>query len=214
MESRLNVRLHCSALLGTDYMQPSFAWESVRRWSVKWLLSQIIRGYNSPCNWQVFAEGNDWEPLYPEAILQQCLQDCRIVNVREMTRAQMRDRGEALEEDRQRTNTLRLPHFRIVQSERLRFGTRLTHDSRPTRPVYFAGLHTPEVSELLASVDQQADGLGSCSICLQDLIDSDEADALHIRQIKKCKHIFHTKCIEDWLKSATTCPLCRVVTRA
>ncbi len=43
-----------------------------------------------------------------------------------------------------------------------------------------------------------------CSICLTSFNETEE------KQVTlKCNHIFHEACIETWIKTATTCPLCR-----
>jgi hypothetical protein len=41
--------------------------------------------------------------------------------------------------------------------------------------------------------------LSDCSVCLNEFPDS----------ITQCKHQFHRACIDVWLKSNSTCPLCR-----
>jgi len=47
---------------------------------------------------------------------------------------------------------------------------------------------------------------GECSICLGDHNDNDA-----FTKINKCNHIFHTKCINEWIMKCNkyTCPLCR-----
>ncbi|KAL4566211.1 hypothetical protein LXL04_030323 [Taraxacum kok-saghyz] len=44
-----------------------------------------------------------------------------------------------------------------------------------------------------------------CSVCLGDY----EADD-RLQQIPACKHAFHVECIDHWLSTHTTCPLCRL----
>ena len=44
----------------------------------------------------------------------------------------------------------------------------------------------------------------SCSICLDNF---EEGENIHTL---KCNHSFHDKCIEDWLDTQFTCPLCRL----
>ncbi|KAM3239614.1 hypothetical protein ACQJBY_053357 [Aegilops geniculata] len=44
----------------------------------------------------------------------------------------------------------------------------------------------------------------TCSVCLEDLGDDEM-----VRQLTTCKHLFHVGCIDMWLHSHTTCPLCR-----
>eukprot|EP00835_Amoeboradix_gromovi_P003026 NODE_187_length_15673_cov_0.222743.p3 type:complete len:398 gc:universal NODE_187_length_15673_cov_0.222743:211-1404(+) len=46
--------------------------------------------------------------------------------------------------------------------------------------------------------------LESCSICYNSLIDNTDAVSL-----LQCNHIFHNKCISEWLEKENTCPLCR-----
>jgi len=43
-----------------------------------------------------------------------------------------------------------------------------------------------------------------CSICLEDYSNTNEK----ICKIP-CEHIFHKKCIKDWLEENNTCPECR-----
>ncbi|CAN8290159.1 unnamed protein product [Cochlearia groenlandica] len=44
-----------------------------------------------------------------------------------------------------------------------------------------------------------------CSVCLGDYQADDK-----LQQIPACKHTFHMDCIDLWLTSHTTCPLCRL----
>ncbi|KAE9598117.1 putative transcription factor C2H2 family [Lupinus albus] len=43
-----------------------------------------------------------------------------------------------------------------------------------------------------------------CAICLCEFEDSDT-----LRLIPKCDHVFHPECIDEWLSSHSTCPVCR-----
>ncbi|KAG2281590.1 hypothetical protein Bca4012_050065 [Brassica carinata] len=43
-----------------------------------------------------------------------------------------------------------------------------------------------------------------CSICLNEF-----EDAETLRLVPKCCHVFHPDCIDAWLQSHATCPLCR-----
>lgn len=43
-----------------------------------------------------------------------------------------------------------------------------------------------------------------CSVCLEDV----EAGEM-VRQLPACGHLFHVECIDMWLHSHATCPLCR-----
>ncbi|CAO2045260.1 unnamed protein product [Urochloa humidicola] len=45
-----------------------------------------------------------------------------------------------------------------------------------------------------------------CSVCLEDVRGGDM-----VRQVPACRHIFHVECIDMWLRSHRTCPMCRCV---
>ncbi|XP_031629383.1 E3 ubiquitin-protein ligase TRAIP-like [Contarinia nasturtii] len=47
-----------------------------------------------------------------------------------------------------------------------------------------------------------------CSICYE-IFDKDNSEVV----VTKCGHMFHTDCLNDWLKSSNTCPHCRVTIR-
>uniref|UniRef100_A0AC35FQG1 RING-type domain-containing protein n=1 Tax=Panagrolaimus sp. PS1159 TaxID=55785 RepID=A0AC35FQG1_9BILA len=46
--------------------------------------------------------------------------------------------------------------------------------------------------------------IGECSICLSLLTFT------NIYAISKCGHTFHQKCLNEWLPTAKSCPLCRI----
>lgn len=45
-----------------------------------------------------------------------------------------------------------------------------------------------------------------CSVCLSEFEENES-----LRLLPKCSHPFHVPCIDTWLKSHSTCPLCRSV---
>lgn len=47
-------------------------------------------------------------------------------------------------------------------------------------------------------MDEEKD---ECIICFDELIDTE------IKKLK-CNHIYHNKCINDWLNKKNTCPIC------
>ncbi|KAF3330630.1 RING-H2 finger protein ATL11 [Carex littledalei] len=49
-----------------------------------------------------------------------------------------------------------------------------------------------------------SDADAQCSICLGGLVDGDK-----VKVLPKCCHVFHQECIDMWLGSHSSCPLCR-----
>ncbi|XP_009631170.1 E3 ubiquitin-protein ligase ATL31-like isoform X1 [Nicotiana tomentosiformis] len=47
-------------------------------------------------------------------------------------------------------------------------------------------------------------GALECAVCLNEFEDNET-----LRLIPKCDHVFHPECIDAWLKSHVTCPVCR-----
>ena len=43
-----------------------------------------------------------------------------------------------------------------------------------------------------------------CSVCLACFDDAD-----HLRLLPRCRHAFHLACVDRWLESNASCPLCR-----
>ncbi|KAL3823980.1 hypothetical protein ACJIZ3_020009 [Penstemon smallii] len=49
-------------------------------------------------------------------------------------------------------------------------------------------------------------GALECSVCLNEFEDEET-----LKLIPKCDHVFHPECIDVWLQSHVTCPVCRAV---
>lgn len=47
-------------------------------------------------------------------------------------------------------------------------------------------------------------GSGTCAVCLGDFEEGDE-----LRTMPLCMHSFHVPCIDMWLNSHSSCPICR-----
>ncbi|KAF5202006.1 E3 ubiquitin-protein ligase atl6 [Thalictrum thalictroides] len=47
-------------------------------------------------------------------------------------------------------------------------------------------------------------GVLECAVCLNEFEDDET-----LRLLPKCDHVFHPECIDAWLSSHTTCPVCR-----
>ncbi|KAI5004093.1 hypothetical protein ZWY2020_031336 [Hordeum vulgare] len=69
------------------------------------------------------------------------------------------------------------------------------------------GVDPELLRSLPVTVHRAADGVGGveCAVCLAGLEDGEEA-----RFLPRCGHGFHAGCVDRWLASHTTCPLCRV----
>ncbi|KAJ7523994.1 hypothetical protein O6H91_18G072100 [Diphasiastrum complanatum] len=55
------------------------------------------------------------------------------------------------------------------------------------------------------SAAQIANNPAECAVCLSEFQEGEKA-----RWLPKCGHVFHLECIDRWLFSQSTCPLCRV----
>lgn len=73
-----------------------------------------------------------------------------------------------------------------------------------------AGLERSLIEELpVFSYKAAMDGLkegADCAICLCEFVGDDQ-----LRLLPLCGHAFHTECIDTWLLSHSTCPLCRTL---
>ncbi|KAL5575305.1 hypothetical protein UlMin_017004 [Ulmus minor] len=52
--------------------------------------------------------------------------------------------------------------------------------------------------------DQEHSEAIECSVCLSSV-----KEGAMVRLLPNCKHMFHVECIDMWLGSNTTCPICR-----
>ncbi|GFS43068.1 RING/U-box superfamily protein [Actinidia rufa] len=55
-----------------------------------------------------------------------------------------------------------------------------------------------------ANSNLQSQASNTCTICLVDFCDGDR-----MRVLPHCDHRFHVACIDEWLMSHSSCPMCR-----
>ncbi|XP_058085743.1 RING-H2 finger protein ATL70-like [Magnolia sinica] len=97
-----------------------------------------------------------------------------------------------------------------------------THSSPPHQPQELhRPRHQPPIADNEMGIDEATllsyptllyshakihnkDTTSCCSICLADYKDKDM-----LRLLPDCRHIFHVKCVDTWLRLHPTCPVCR-----
>ncbi|KAL3684070.1 hypothetical protein R1sor_002092 [Riccia sorocarpa] len=63
----------------------------------------------------------------------------------------------------------------------------------------------PVHSYRAAQFEKLTDGTPvECSICLNDFVENEQ-----VRLLPRCNHVFHIHCIDTWLLSHVSCPVCR-----
>uniref|UniRef100_A0A915P952 RING-type domain-containing protein n=1 Tax=Meloidogyne floridensis TaxID=298350 RepID=A0A915P952_9BILA len=55
------------------------------------------------------------------------------------------------------------------------------------------------------NIDIDESYFADCSICLEKVYENEQ-------KLKKCKHVFDKKCIQEWLRLQQICPVCREAT--
>mmetsp|Transcript_11263 Transcript_11263/g.21164 ORF Transcript_11263/g.21164 Transcript_11263/m.21164 type:complete len:315 (+) Transcript_11263:158-1102(+) len=58
--------------------------------------------------------------------------------------------------------------------------------------------------EQLRNVPYKLAGGGSCAICFEAFKEGE-----HVRVLPTCKHDFHARCLDPWLRNKASCPMCR-----
>ncbi|KAL1315853.1 uncharacterized protein [Arachis hypogaea] len=64
--------------------------------------------------------------------------------------------------------------------------------------------HKKKVNENSEADDQGGGSGGTCAVCLGDFEEDEE-----LKTLPECMHSFHVPCIDMWLYSHTSCPVCR-----
>lgn len=68
------------------------------------------------------------------------------------------------------------------------------------------GLARPEIDQLPSykfNAETHTGDQTSCVVCMCDF------EARQILRVLPCSHEFHAKCVDKWLRSNRTCPICR-----
>lgn len=89
-------------------------------------------------------------------------------------------------------------------------GTTLVNPTSTTPPMTFSEIsentclqvYTKNITEMIE--EGKTDEEVKCAICHLSIDDHQI-----IRKINHCQHFFHQQCIDTWLTSNSTCPLCR-----
>ena len=70
---------------------------------------------------------------------------------------------------------------------------------------YTGDLSVGEGDEKEKEKKVKEDCINECSVCLSEFQENEEC-----RLLPRCRHSFHTRCIDTWFLSNSTCPLCRM----
>ncbi|XP_050222018.1 RING-H2 finger protein ATL52-like [Mercurialis annua] len=80
-------------------------------------------------------------------------------------------------------------------------------NSNTNNELVTAGLDESLIKSITVCKFKKGDGFvegTDCSVCLSEFQENDR-----LRLLPKCNHAFHLPCIDTWLKSHASCPLCR-----
>ncbi|XP_042491831.1 RING-H2 finger protein ATL40-like [Macadamia integrifolia] len=72
------------------------------------------------------------------------------------------------------------------------------------QPIHRGGLHPSVIASLPTFLYNDTSTTTECAVCLCNLEEGEMA-----RLIPTCNHMFHLQCINMWLSSHSTCPICR-----
>ncbi|KAF0921400.1 hypothetical protein E2562_006969 [Oryza meyeriana var. granulata] len=73
-----------------------------------------------------------------------------------------------------------------------------------TLDVLSKGLDEAAIAALPTKVVDEGDPAADCAVCITELAAGEAA-----RLLPRCGHGFHVECVDMWLRSHSTCPLCR-----
>ncbi|KAL2944253.1 putative RING-H2 finger protein ATL53 [Bienertia sinuspersici] len=67
----------------------------------------------------------------------------------------------------------------------------------------------PAMKFIQVSKDRELNCINGCSICLGEGYEDEEM----CKVLPECNHVFHSNCIDQWLKKKQSCPVCRKIFR-
>ena len=65
------------------------------------------------------------------------------------------------------------------------------------------GMQTEKIERIPTRRATSEDCKEQCVVCLENFTKG------QVMRILPCKHAFHRQCIDKWLESSTTCPICK-----
>ncbi|KAG6393556.1 hypothetical protein SASPL_147800 [Salvia splendens] len=83
--------------------------------------------------------------------------------------------------------------------------------SRAQPPPPARGLDAASIASLPIVLHSQTESIssdGECCICLGVFGDGDK-----VKLLPRCRHCFHSECVDMWLVTHSSCPLCRTAIR-
>ena len=102
--------------------------------------------------------------------------------------------------------TNELPTIGLGSMEISVLGLNRDRDSRDEENIVISHHNISENTEIYAKKYEEEvleSDFEKCSICLEPINENDI-----VREIKKCKHSFHIKCIDEWFQNNIKCPNC------
>lgn len=102
--------------------------------------------------------------------------------------------------------------FGIYRALYLQYRRNLEHGGFEDCPDTGRGIDEEVIAQFpLVSFEKDSSSATNDTRCVVCLADYDAGEVL--RKIPKCDHLFHVQCIGTWLRSHSTCPICRLVLR-
>lgn len=106
--------------------------------------------------------------------------------------------------------TIVVPRFRNQRSNSSNDGETIYYSAASSPSADNITDHFSKYLEVVSFCKEEEKKEEECPICLEAMVPNLESDACKVVCIKKCKHRFHKKCIQDMFQlNHTKCPNCR-----